>query len=115
VPRGQATRSAIPLGREGRGGAASGVTVAVAVEMDTRRWPIHPDLQTAVASETFIAQRSAELMALLADPGQWLALAAGIVAAGLILVSAFVKTIMPLRWLAVASNIGFVVRGRRGG
>ena len=47
----------------------------------------------------------------LADPWQWLALGAAVLAAALIVVSAFVKTIIPLRWLAVASNIGFVIYG----
>lgn len=61
--------------------------------------------------EQYFAGRMAELMALLADPQQWVALVAGALAAVLILVSAVVKTIVPLRWLAVASNIGFVVYG----
>lgn len=47
----------------------------------------------------------------LADPWQWLALTAAALAAALIVVSAFVKTIIPLRWLAVASNVGFVIYG----
>lgn len=47
----------------------------------------------------------------LADPWQRLALGAAVLAAALIVVSAFVKTIIPLRWLAVGSNIGFMVYG----
>ena len=39
------------------------------------------------------------------------ALFAGGVAAVLIVVSTFVKTIIPLRWLAVGSNLGFVFYG----
>ena len=39
------------------------------------------------------------------------ALFAGGVAAVLIVVSTFVKTIIPLRWLAVGSNFGFVIYG----
>lgn len=64
-----------------------------------------------MALEPFIAARSAELAALLADPSQWPALAAAAGAAVLILVSAFVRTIVPLRWLAVGSNLGFIVYG----
>ena len=59
----------------------------------------------------FMAARAAELLAALADPWQWLALGAAALAAVLIIVSAFVKTIIPLRWLAVASNAGFIVYG----
>jgi hypothetical protein len=58
-----------------------------------------------------MAARAAELTASLADPWQWLALGAAGLAAVLIVVSAFVKTIIPLRWLAVASNTGFIVYG----
>jgi CRP/FNR family transcriptional regulator, cyclic AMP receptor protein len=40
-----------------------------------------------------------------------LALLSAGVAALLVIVSAFVKTMIPLRWLAVASNVGFIVYG----
>ncbi len=53
----------------------------------------------------------AALAVTLADPWQRLALGAAVLAAALIVVSSFVKTIIPLRWLAVASNIGFIVYG----
>ena len=46
-----------------------------------------------------------------ARPAGMFALLAGAVAAVLIVVSAFVKTIIPLRWLAVGSNLGFVLYG----
>lgn len=58
-----------------------------------------------------MAARAAELTASLADPWQWVALGSAALAAVLIVVSAFVKTIIPLRWLAVASNAGFIVYG----
>ncbi len=45
------------------------------------------------------------------DPAQMTALLSAGVAALLIIVSAFVKTMIPLRWLAVGSNVGFVVYG----
>ncbi|CAD5371783.1 Cyclic nucleotide-binding domain-containing protein [Rubrivivax sp. A210] len=60
---------------------------------------------------SFIAEQSAQLLHLLNDQDQWLALAAGTVAAALIVVSSLVKTIIPLRWLAVGGNIGFIVYG----
>ena len=47
----------------------------------------------------------------LQDPVQAVALVAALLAALLVLVSAFVKTISPLRWLAVASTVGIVVYG----
>lgn len=51
------------------------------------------------------------VVAAVAQPKDVFALMAGVVAAVLIVVSAFVKTIIPLRWLAVGSNIGFVIYG----
>lgn len=57
------------------------------------------------------AQHLAALAVTLADPWQRLALGSAVLAAALIVVSAFVKTIVPLRWLAVASNLGFIVYG----
>lgn len=47
----------------------------------------------------------------LADPIQLLALVSAALAGGLVIVSAFVRTMIPLRWLAVASNVGFIVYG----
>ena len=51
------------------------------------------------------------LLELLARPEQVLALGSAAVAGLLIIVSAFVRTMIPLRWLAVASNVGFVIYG----
>jgi hypothetical protein len=59
----------------------------------------------------FIAHGLILLQQQLAEPAQRVALAAGALAGLLILVSAFVKTIIPLRWLAVGSNLGFIVFG----
>jgi hypothetical protein len=54
-------------------------------------------------------------LAQLTDPQQaplhLLALVSAAVAGALVVVSAFVKTMIPLRWLAVGSNIGFIVYG----
>jgi hypothetical protein len=46
-----------------------------------------------------------------ADPLTWLALLSAGLAALLVVISAFVKTMIPLRWLAVGSNVGFIVYG----
>ena len=48
---------------------------------------------------------------LLSQPAEVFALASAAVAALLVIVSAFVRTMIPLRWLAVGSNIGFIVYG----
>ncbi|MDP3612106.1 MAG: hypothetical protein Q8R98_09660, partial [Rubrivivax sp.] len=45
------------------------------------------------------------------DPLLLLALVSAALAALLVIVSAFVKTMIPLRWLAVGSNLGFIVYG----
>ena len=47
----------------------------------------------------------------LTSPAEMLGLAAVVAAAVFVLVSTFVKTMIPLRWLAVGSNIGFVAYG----
>ena len=58
-----------------------------------------------------LARQADTLLASAADPTQLLALASAGFAALLVIVSAFVKTMIPLRWLAVASNLGFIVYG----
>ncbi len=60
--------------------------------------------------DVLLAQTS-RLLVSLSEPEQVLALASAAVAALLVIVSAFVKTMIPLRWLAVASNVGFIVYG----
>jgi len=50
-------------------------------------------------------------LATLSDPMTVLALASAALAGALVLVSTIVKTMIPLRWLAVGSNIGFIVYG----
>ena len=61
--------------------------------------------------ELFIATRLADLATQLADPWQRVALVAALLAGALIVTSTLVKTIIPLRWLAVGGNVGFVVYG----
>jgi hypothetical protein len=52
-----------------------------------------------------------QLQALLASPRDLVAFAAGGLAASFVIGAAFVRTMIPLRWLAVAGNLGFVVFG----
>ena len=47
----------------------------------------------------------------LANPEGVIALGSATVAGALILAGSFVKTMIPLRWLAVGSNVGFIVYG----
>lgn len=47
----------------------------------------------------------------LESPSEMLAVLSVIVAAAFVLVSTFVKTMIPLRWLAIGSNVGFVAYG----
>jgi CRP-like cAMP-binding protein len=49
--------------------------------------------------------------AALASPEELLAVASVLIAAAFVLVSSFVKTMIPLRWLAVGSNLGFIGYG----
>jgi CRP/FNR family cyclic AMP-dependent transcriptional regulator len=53
----------------------------------------------------------AQLQAVLASPREMIAYLAGALAASFVIGSAFVRTMIPLRWLAVAGNIGFIVFG----
>jgi CRP/FNR family cyclic AMP-dependent transcriptional regulator len=53
----------------------------------------------------------AQVQAVLASPREIVAYLAGGLAASFVIGSAFVRTMIPLRWLAVAGNVGFVVFG----
>ena len=68
---------------------------------------MNPLLSALQALQAQLAHLAAEL----SQPEQVLALASAAVAALLVIVSAFVRTMIPLRWLAVASNVGFIVYG----
>jgi CRP/FNR family transcriptional regulator, cyclic AMP receptor protein len=63
------------------------------------------------AALEWLSRQLALLMASLADPIQLLALVSAAVAGALVIAGAFVKTMIPLRWLAVGSNIGFIAYG----
>lgn len=57
-------------------------------------------------------QRAWELvLSMLATPEGVVALVSVAIAGGLIVAATFVKTMIPLRWLAVGSNVGFLVYG----
>lgn len=58
-----------------------------------------------------IERAQSGLTFILSGPHSTLALASAALAAVLIVVSAFVKTMIPLRWLAVGANIGFIAYG----
>ena len=58
-----------------------------------------------------IAHAVTHIEKVMATPAGVIAIVAAATAAVLIVVSSFVKTMVPLRWLAVGSNAGFVVYG----
>ena len=59
----------------------------------------------------FIEARFASFLGSLSDPWQQWALAAAAIGGALIVASTMVKTIIPLRWLALGGNVGFLVYG----
>jgi CRP/FNR family transcriptional regulator, cyclic AMP receptor protein len=59
----------------------------------------------------FLRQQLDGLLASLDNPMALLALLSAAAAGLLVVVSAFVKTMIPLRWLAVGSNVGFIAYG----
>jgi CRP/FNR family cyclic AMP-dependent transcriptional regulator len=58
-----------------------------------------------------LALAQTHLQAVLASPRELVAYMAGGLAASFVIGAAFVRTMIPLRWLAVAGNVGFVVYG----
>ena len=58
-----------------------------------------------------VARALETITTLLSTPSGIVALGSAAVAAALILAGSFVKTMIPLRWLAVGSNVGFMVYG----
>jgi len=59
----------------------------------------------------FTALAESSLKAMLSSPEQIVAVVSVIIATGLMVVSSFVKTMIPLRWLGVGGNFGFLVYG----
>jgi CRP/FNR family transcriptional regulator, cyclic AMP receptor protein len=64
-----------------------------------------------VTTQQIAAQSMAYLSSALESPTELIALFAAAVAGGLQISSSFVKTMVPLRWLAVLSNVGFLGYG----
>ena len=62
-------------------------------------------------AEQIFAQPIALVSSVVSSPSQVVALCAAAVAGGLIVSSSFVKTMVPLRFLAVGGNFGFLVYG----
>ena len=62
-------------------------------------------------AESFIAYAESSARAVLASPEQIIAIVSVLIATGLMVVSSFVKTMIPLRWLAVGGNVGFLLYG----
>jgi CRP/FNR family transcriptional regulator, cyclic AMP receptor protein len=58
-----------------------------------------------------LAYAQASLNKTLASPWQIVAIVAVLIATALMVVSSFVKTMIPLRWLAVGGNFGFLLYG----
>jgi hypothetical protein len=58
-----------------------------------------------------LAQLQQHVTTVLASPRELVAYAAGGLAASFVIGAAFVHTMIPLRWLAVAGNLGFVIFG----
>lgn len=63
----------------------------------------------SLADLVAIAQTS--IAETLASPWQIVAVTASAIGVALVVVSSFVKTMIPLRWLAVGGNVGFVIYG----
>ncbi|HEV7578399.1 MAG TPA: cyclic nucleotide-binding domain-containing protein [Caldimonas sp.] len=64
-----------------------------------------------MTTQEIAAQVSAYVSSALSSPTELLAIFAATVAGGLQISSSFVKTMVPLRWLAVLSNVGFLGYG----
>ena len=64
-----------------------------------------------MSAQTIVGQATAYLAGALSSPTEMLALCAAAAGGVLIIAGAFVKTMVPLRWLAVWSNFGFLAFG----
>ena len=64
-----------------------------------------------MSTQQIAAQVSAFLAGEVSSPSQILALCAAAVGAGFTISSSFVKTMVPLRWFGVVSNLGFLAYG----
>jgi hypothetical protein len=64
-----------------------------------------------VSFAELLSLAQAQVLAVLVSPRDLIAFVAGGLAASFVISAAFVRTMIPLRWLAVAGNMGFVVFG----
>ena len=64
-----------------------------------------------MTAEEIVVQMSRALIGAMSSPTEVVALCAAFAAATLTITSSFVKTMVPLRWLAVFSNFGFLAYG----
>jgi hypothetical protein len=64
-----------------------------------------------MSASSLLAAAVTRLTGDLSSPLEVFALGAAVAAAALVVVSAFVKTMIPLRWLAVGGNLGFLIYG----
>jgi CRP/FNR family transcriptional regulator, cyclic AMP receptor protein len=71
----------------------------------------HPAPTAAVSIAELLTQAQAHLAAVLDSPRDIVAYLAGALAASFVIGAAFVRTMIPLRWLAVAGNVGFIIFG----
>jgi len=58
-----------------------------------------------------VALAEASIVETVSSPWQIVAIVASAIAVALVVISSFVKTMIPLRWLAVGGNVGFVIYG----
>lgn len=72
--------------------------------------PLHIERVCALLAE-MISEAGRYAAEALTSPTEMVAVLSVIVAGAFVLVSTFVKTMIPLRWLAIGSNIGFVAYG----
>ncbi|MES3013522.1 MAG: cyclic nucleotide-binding domain-containing protein [Pseudomonadota bacterium] len=61
--------------------------------------------------ENLIAELNRYIQAALESPSELFAILSVLVAGSFMVVSTFVKTMIPLRWLAIGSNVGFIAYG----
>ena len=64
-----------------------------------------------MSAAELIARAASQATAAFSTPMDMLALLAAVIGIALVVASSFVKTMIPLRWLAVGSNVGFLVYG----
>jgi len=70
-----------------------------------------PSTERPAVIATLIDELHRYAQAALESPSEMFAVLSVVVAAAFVLVSSFVKTMIPLRWLAILSNVGFVAYG----